>query len=372
MHRLCLLVLFASFAGAAADLRALQATLKSMRTAKKETLGYRATSPATTVAKHQLRDWVEARLAGFEERGDEGALVRVLNKELADAGMFAGTELGYLGDMRLRRQGQFLVLETRVGIECGFDNSIYLFSWTREGWRRTWQNEQNEYTEKTYQPQRLHSVQISPWNQEGEYFVLTLGSHSWCSSAWHPVYYRVFRLGPDLEAPPILEGSEIAYLGANDPPIRGVIGQKSVWIEYTVGSIDTTVHNRTKVRRYAFPAKRLPPVALKPRDFVDEWLTSDWREASQWSEAESRKALRDWHKNLHKEFVSAEFIYPTMHCPARPDLWQVGLEGGQYYLVRWRPPYNFSLVEIREKPAADCAEKDPDADEELDVLGLVP
>jgi hypothetical protein len=59
---------------------------------------------------------------------------------------------------------------------------------------------------------------ISPYNRENEYLVLTLGSESWCSSNWHRVYYRVFRLGPDLQAGPLVSGAEYAYLGSHYPP----------------------------------------------------------------------------------------------------------------------------------------------------------
>ena len=63
-----------------------------------------------------------------------------------------------------------------------------------------------------------------------------------------------------------------------------------------------------------------------PRDFVDEWLTRDWREAAFWSESANRGSIRNWHTKLHKGYVSGEFIYPAMHCPKTPDLWQVGVD----------------------------------------------
>ena len=63
-----------------------------------------------------------------------------------------------------------------------------------------------------------------------------------------------------------------------------------------------------------------------------------------------------------------------MHCPRSPDLWQVGMnfspletspakESSEYFLVRWRPPYHFTMVEISDHPKPGCTEEDKEADE---------
>ncbi len=56
-----------------------------------------------------------------------------------------------------------------------------------------------------------------------------------------------------------------------------------------------------------------------------------------------------------------------MHCPKSPDLWQVGVsqddEPNKYFIVRWRPPYRFTMVETRDNPRPECTEEDPEADE---------
>jgi len=46
-------------------------------------------------------------------------------------------------------------------------------------------------------------------------------------------------------------------------------------------------------------------------------------------------------------------------------LWQVGFdfEKAQYFLIRWRPPYHFTMVDVSEHPWPDCAEEDREADE---------
>jgi len=304
--------------GLAADTRldALQSTVTGMRGKPPDFGGPRGATPQLTTAKHQLRDWVESRLSALSERGDEDEFQRKLNSELGGAKLFCEyfpapgqlqcpdwTLLGFLNPLRIHRAATFLIVMTSVGIECGFDDSAYVYSWSEEGWHRVWQNEQNTYTEKEYLPQSLDAVLISPYNRTNDYLVLTLGSEPWCSSAWHSVYYRAFRLGPDLQAGPLLDRARWAYLGTHNPPILGSIASDDVLVEYTVQSIDGGVHSREAVEHYKIGKKevrRVDPFALRPRDFVDEWLNTDWQESWAWSEGTNRRSMIDWHRKLHK------------------------------------------------------------------------
>jgi len=116
--------------------------------------------------------------------------------------------------------------------------------------------------------------------------------------------------------------------------------------------------------------KRVDPLALKPRDFVEEWITQDWREVFFWSESVNGRQMRDWHQKK----VTGDFIYPTMHCPQSPDLWQVGIDLSNaqsqqvWFLVRWRPPYRFTMVNVSDQPSPACTEKDTNADDEYHTL----
>src|SRR5215471_20932376 len=171
-------------------LDAFRATITSMRNKPPGFGGPRGATPALTTAKHQLRDWIESRLAALPAHGGESQLARQLNLDLRHAGLVCSDEpgplpcpdwsmLGYAGRVSLHRQRGFLVIQTSVGIECGYDESVYIYSWSAEGWRRVWQNEQNTYTRESYKPQNLHAVWISPYNRDNDYLVLILGSQPW-------------------------------------------------------------------------------------------------------------------------------------------------------------------------------------------------
>jgi hypothetical protein len=362
----------------------LRATLVPMR--KEVQSEIRGATPRLTFAKHQLRDWMESKLAALPQVGDAGALERTLNRELTDFGLFCevGSETpcpewfftGYIGRVRLSRNGAFLIAITGAGIECGFDQSAYVYSWSGEKWMRVHQFEQNVYEKGKYFPKTIKSVQISPSNGQKDHLLLTLGYESWCSSAWHKVYYRVDRLGPDWQARPLVERQELAW---NPELIEGTIGPTDALVEFPIGAIDVGVHHRPAVRHYAIlgdSVQRIDPVALRPSDFVDEWLTHDWSEAQEWSESKHRGAMQD----RHRVFDTGHFLFPTTHCAATPDLWQVGIDlsnpptpwdkppNGTYFLVRWRPHYKFSMVDVSAQPFPGCTEKDPSADDEPRTL----
>ena len=375
--------------GSDLNLEALRATLIPMRGKQPdEATGPRGATPQLTVAKHQLLAWLDSRLGSLSREVDSLEVQRNLNIEIRDAGLSCEesakspcpdwTLSGFVGRVAINWRAAFLVVTAGMGIECGYDESAYIYSWNGQKWVRVWQNEQNTYTKEGYKPQTLQSVLISPYNRANDYLVLTLGSESWCSSNWHDVYYRAFRLGPDQDAQPLVSGSEWTAVGFRYPPILGSISNDDVLIEYLRPSIDTGIMTREGVFHYEIQhgqVRRTDPFALSPRDFVDEWLKTDWRESSTWSEGANRRAMLDWRGKFDKEGMTGEFLYPTMHCQATPDLWQVGLAltpSGEsanakptqaYFLVRWRPPYRFRMVSVTDKPSPDCTERDRGADD---------
>ena len=284
----------------------------------------------------------------------------------------------YAGRVYVHRDWAFLVVTAGMGIECGYDQSAYVYSWSGERWVRVWQNEQNDYANDKYKPQTLQSVLISPFNKENDYLVMTLGSESWCASNWHDVYYRVFRLSPDQQAPPLIEGRQWSPVGWRNPPIIGSLSKDDVLVEYLTPSVDGGFLAREGIYHYKVRqgmVERVAPFALGPRDFVDEWIQTDWLESGKWSDDTNRRALRNWRTKVDKTKNYLEYIYPTLRCQRGYGLWQVGLriepmpetEKPQpteaWFLVRWQPPYEFRMAGVSDRPSADCTEKDPQAAE---------
>lgn len=327
-----------------------------------------------TVIKHKLRDW-ESRLTPLAWDGGPEALARQLNADLKQAGLLCAYDhpaqvgetpcpewslLGFLDQIKLYRppHSEFLVLQTGVGIECGFDESAHAYEWSGDKRRRFWETEQDDYAEKTYLPQRFRSVLISPtdYQPEGDkstHLVLTLGVQEWCESNWHEIYVRVWRTKGAIEPKLMLDEREWAFVEA---PILGTVGRDDVLVEYAV-ALSGVGPSRRQVRHYVVDkekVERVDPIALGPRDFADEWLTRPWQESVRWTEPGKRATLARWHGADN----TIDFSNTTMHCRQSPDLWQV-MSGYDvvpwnrpltYFLVRWRPPYRFTMVDVSDHP----------------------
>jgi len=345
----------------------------------------RGASPELTGVKHQLRDWIESHLARLpsdgndSQSGKETALAAELNTEIKRARLLCSAEeecakndqtaLGFLGQISLefRQRESFLVVQTAVGVDCGFDESAYLYRWSQGAWKRIWQSEQNLYTKDDYAVQTLHAVMVSPSLKEGTPLVLTLGSAPWCSSNWRAVYYRLWRTYPDGAEPKLLlDRTEPAYLGGHDIPIQGSVGRDDVLIEFTIGSMDSDLHSRQAVRHYSVQGdqvQRVAPIALSPRDFTEEWITNSWEQSKLWSQSSSLVVLQHEHDQALSDVSNGEFER-TRHCRTSPDLWQIGLnlseknKGMVYFLVRWQPPYRFTMVRVQHQPSPSCTEDD--------------
>ena len=133
----------AQAATADAKLDALRATLTSMRGTQMQNIQKGAPRGATsqlTTAKHQLRDCIESRLPELGDRDNPGTFESRLNSELRAAGLmfdpahasasdpWSMEYLGYLNPVRVQRSSAFVVVVTSLGIQCGEDESAYVYA----------------------------------------------------------------------------------------------------------------------------------------------------------------------------------------------------------------------------------------------------
>ena len=330
-----------------------------------------------TVAKHQVRDWVEARLASFLEKGDTARLVDYFRAGIAKAGLFCDddsdctpTALGFLDEIEVNREQGFLIVRTAVGtgIRCGYDYSAYVYEWKGNRWQRFWENEQDDYAKDAYRPQTLHSVHISEADRDGARLILTLGTPTGCHGAFVPVYYRVWRTGT---AAPILvlDRSEILN-DEGEPPVIGRVTADDLLIEFSAGGTGYGFTHKA-LRHFEIHGAgvtQTDPIAPTARDFVEEWLAAPWVESA--GRAESA-GLRDWHAKLHREDGQGDYPEPALGC-GDPSLVEIATHfedaPKRYFLVRKMQPLHFRMVGIGEKPFADCTVADPAADVEPSLL----
>ncbi len=378
----------------------------------------RGADPLMMEVKHELRDWIEPQLLQLADKDDQGTvettdpseLVKTINAKLTAADLtctdprsgkdrcqvgefnFDGT--GYLTGISITKSGMsvgknygVLVLETSLGIVCGFDQSASVYQWEESRWQRLIDDEQEIVPGKAYEPQILTAVYNSPQDEKTHAMsVLVLGQGTWCSSNWNVTYHRIWQAEADVRAAKLLINRKNYSFFGNEPPILGSINSTDALIEFRVGSLDGGVHSYETVRHYKLgdnAAVRVDPIALSPRSFVEEWLKSEWKEVAPWSDPPSSPELQNWHRKLHADFLLGDFL-DSRRCRT-PDTWQVGAKfdesdrkinknqpyvGTVYFLIDWKPPYRFRIVGLDTASSTDCAEADPSADEDRTLFPI--
>jgi len=337
-----------------------------------------ATADLTT-AKHQLRSWIESRLAGQGHLLDADAFANTLRSELRDAGMLCddcGASVNYLGfvdDVRVNRQGDLLVVVTAIGISCGYDESAYAYGWSGQEWKRVWEHEQNIYTPEGYLPQQIHDIQMSSPDTRGTRMLMLLGSQTVCGGAFKNLYARAWQVSAGNELMQVLNWT--GYGNDGYPPLTGRVLPDDLLFEYTAGGF-ISGEGHTAVRHFRFEQNRLvqvDPIAGRPLDFVLEWLATAWEESRARSAPTS---LQSFHAELRRDDAAGDFPGPTLRCTSGPDLWQVETNlyerPKRYYRVRWQSPFTFTMVDISPMPFPDCTAPDDRSDSYPNLLGSNP
>ncbi len=382
-------MLFAVSASKAVEdpaLAQIRSLLEPMRARPINAPSVRDATPALTDVKHRLRTWIEGRLHEFHDQDEARAFAKQLNVELRSARLCKRDcsdrgEPGYLGEIELHFD-EVLIVTTAVGIECGFDESAYGYTFSNGHWTSFWQSETNDYVAGRYVPLNFLGTLLS-WRDyldkradpNVRLFMAVARDPAWCESNWYNVYYRVWRLRIDRpEQELLLDRAEEAFFADE---VEASLSPRDALIEFSTHPGFTDFQVRRVVRHYSMRGGRLErvdPLALSPKDFADEWMRTEWAVSSHWSSPGANPALL---QNMHAEenFKGGEYGN-TLYCEARPEYWQVGLVWWDFdgkamvetkhlfFLVRWLPPYRFSMAGIADRPWSGCTEVDRPADEE--------
>lgn len=198
---------------------------------------------------------------------------------------------------------------------------------------------------------------ISP-TRSGKWFVVTKFINPWCSSTWSSIHYSVLR--PDrsgLDPVVLFSGSDSIWWGNDDEGTLSV-GADRFDLRFHAESIDGGVHNRVWIRDFSVTGdevKRVPPVAVSPRDFVDEWIISPWKYAAEWSVPTKVTTLHSAHDQVKKAGVGE---FDSVHkCTDDPSHYQVALARGDGRILYFQvvgPDQNYKMDQVGASPEAQC------------------
>ncbi|HEX8469089.1 MAG TPA: hypothetical protein VF620_14925 [Allosphingosinicella sp.] len=245
--------------------------------------------------KDRLRDFVRTMMAcapssvepaalaaAMAQRGgiSEGATGDAIPPPPDRHGSLAAFEVS-----RVDAHPDMLAVVATVAIKCGSDSMLILYR--REGgrWNEVMVRRSEPYSEVKGGWGDLRFA-VSPRGSDGNWFVATVSTTPWCTSAWQGMPYELARPGPAADRPNVFfRGRNTIYLGNEDDLVLKA-EPGAFEIRNDGSSLDPEILIRRHVRRYAVSGesvRRVQPVAENVRDFVDEWISSPWAEARGWS-----------------------------------------------------------------------------------------
>ncbi len=141
------------------------------------------------------------------------------------------------------------------------------------------------------------------------------------------------RPGPSADKSEVLLSEEKGiYLGVDDVYRLSVFTNGFRISQVAAQDLDVGILTRIHVQNYSVigdRVTRIPPIAVAPQDFLDEWIDLPWQEAARWSSAENLPELQDWHSRLQR--TKERWYYSELHfvqlCEktSRETKWQIGL-----------------------------------------------
>ncbi len=184
---------------------------------------------------------------------------------------------------------------------CPPDDSVLLFERrTDQNWHLLLNFDNTDF-KKPYGDRELLYADVSPRDDNGQFYVFIARTRSYCPSSgsvWNNINYHVLRPGADPESPRVILSAEHEYREDND--CRIVLEKDALTMDFPASSITLTTA-RTYILSYAIGengARRIEPLAASAEGFVEEWVASPWSFASKWSEPARRRSLRTWHERL--------------------------------------------------------------------------
>jgi len=293
------------------------------------TLFWRTLNEHAAVSPENLRtfllaDLKSAGLEVFAERRSESNY----NPDAA--------EFGNVNDVKVQqpaKHADLLVIDASLSVPCGDDHSLTVFQLAGGAWRPLLVADANGYEEVSGAQGSLEYA-ISPADSDGNWFLVTANITPWCSSNWQGLHYRVLRSGASPETPRVLLKEERGvYIGV-DEPFRLKITSRSFEIHNVESQgLDANLLTRVHVQKYQVTGDkvtRVPPFALLPEDFLDEWFDMKWEEAARWTSDPAKSALEHRHERFSESKHDRDFCTEFNFVQACPDegieaRWQIGL-----------------------------------------------
>jgi len=251
------------------------------------------------------------------------------------------------------------LIKISFGIACSEDALLLAYELHGSRWQQVlrWQSGDYDLIKGAFGD--FFEYQVVPQKDPGNWLVAVAHGNPWCSSNMSGFDLDLIQPMQGPAPQQILFHKNAIYTRAS---YTHVMKSKPDGFELRLEaySMDIGIIFRPVIYRYRVSGNqvvRIQPIAMNGRDFVDEWLQSEWSESKNWSATSEITELEAAYKkirDLRDRDVSAkqwpDFTYgPVRGCSDSPSHYQVELDEGWWVEEKkdWRPdaPTFFQIEE---------------------------
>ena len=208
------------------------------------------------------------------------------------------------------------------GVACGGDSLLLVYERRDGSWSKTIRWQSGDYKEISGAFGDFFAFEVVQEKNSENWNLAVAHGNPWCTSRWSGFDLDVIKPSAGKVPQQVVFHKENGYVRDTGPIMK--IVPEGFQLRLETGSLDVDVMTRPVIYRYSVSGKkvvRVQPIAINGRDFVDEWLQSEWSESKNWSAPSALTVLETAHKEI-KDFrdsnVKTKKIPNFTYGPVRP------------------------------------------------------
>jgi hypothetical protein len=224
-----------------------------------------------------------------------------------------------------------LVVDTELWMPCGSDPYSMLSVFQERG--RNWElilSTEADYITAAEHPDEAMQYVVSPQDQSGKWFLGVATVFPTCRTGPDEIRFKVLRPGPSSEKPLVLVDRRVTRSDRFSEPFSITVDEDKFSV--TLGK-ERMLDGESGISIFRFDVQgdrvlRVPPFALRPEDFLDEWVRSEWADVAPWTDKAKQADLEEWHgklKALAYDSTEIEFVQSCAVGGQDESSWQIGL-----------------------------------------------
>lgn len=224
-----------------------------------------------------------------------------------------------------------LVVDIELWVPCGSDpySTVYVFQKNGRRWELLLTTDA-DYMPAGGLPGGGLQYVVSSQDQNGKWYLGLASVFPNCRNYMKEVRFKVLRPGPSPESPVVLVDRSEPLNDNFDTPFQ-IAGEEDKF-SIMLGK-ERRLDGELGISISSFDvrgdkASRVPPFALKPEDFLDEWVRADWVEVAPWTNKAKEAGLEEWYaklKALAYDSTEIEFVQPCPKQGQDESAWLLGL-----------------------------------------------